>query len=707
MGMILGTAAYMSPEQARGRAVDRRSDIWAFGCVLYEMLTARLPFDGDTIVDVLGAVARLEPDLDALPPEVPPRVRRVLQLCLRKDVRQRAQAMGDVRLALEGAFETVAPSTTVPATASARGARLAWAAFCVAVLAATALAVPAVRHWRETAPAPLAGRFNVSLPATDTFALSPSGRLLAFTSVEGGPRRIWIRPLDSLDARVVRGTEDADLPFWSPDEDHLGFFAQGKLKTIAVSGGPAQILCDAPTPRGGTWNRDGVILFAPNITGALFRVDGGGGVPVPVTKPADARHSHRLPEFIAGGNRFTFLLEMGSADTGIYAGSLDGAPPTRVLSDASRAVYVSPRPGARTGALLFKRESTLMALPFDGETARAMGEAVPVAQDVAMGDLVGNFGAFAASDTGVLVYRTTGTSQRQTLTWIDRKTTNPSVTEFQSQPIESLALSPDESQVAVTVRAAVTGSDLWLHDLRRGVPARFTFGPGRRRNPSWSPDGRSIVFVVTSGATSADILRKPSSGAGAEELLLPVGSNATTLDISRDGRLLLYSVTGTNTKDDLWIVPLEGERTPVKYLDGPAEERHGQFSPDGRRIAYSSDESGQFQVYVQTVPVTGDKRQISTQGGSRPRWRKDGKELYYVSADDKLMAVPVTLGPGTLELGAAERLFDLRQASGSGLNRAFLYAPAANGQKFLASVRVDGAASPVTIWMNWMAGIGK
>ena len=476
------------------------------------------------------------------------------------------------------------------------------------------------------------------------------------------------------------------------------------MKKIAVAGGPAQTLCDAPTPRGGTWNGDGVIVFAPNIVGALFRVTEDGGVSVPVTTLADARHSHRFPEFVAGGNQFIFVIEAGSDETGIYVGSLDGAAPIRLLSDPSRAVYVPPGTGARTGALLFRRESTLMALPFDAGTLRAMGGAVPVAQDVGTGALA-NFGAFAASETGVPVYRSTNTLQSQTLTWIDRKTARQTATKIDSQAIESLALSPDESQVAVTVRTSQNSADLWLHDVQRGVPTKLTFGPGRRRMPVWSPDGRSIVFVAVGGATVSDVLRKPSSGAGAEERIAQLGANTTPLDISPDGALLVYSITGTNTKDDLWLLPLQGQPTPTKYLDGPSEERHAQFSPDGRRIAYSSDEFGQFQVYVQTVPATGDKRQISTQGGSRPRWRRDGKELYYLSADGKLMAVPVKLGAGTLEVGAAERLFDLSLASGT--NRAFLYAPSANGQKFLASVLTDGSTPPVTIWMNWMAGIGK
>jgi Tol biopolymer transport system component len=704
LGMILGTAAYMSPEQARGRAVDKRADIWAFGCVLYEMLTAKRPFDGDTIVDVLSAVTRLEPDFDALPPEVPVRVRRVLQLCLRKDVRQRPQAMGDVRLALDGAFETEVPS----AAASARSApreRLAWAACGLALLAATALAVPAVRYWREPGPKPLSGRFNLSLPEYANFALSPSGRLLAYTSTEGSAKRLWIRPLDSLEGRAILGTDDADLPFWSPDEEHLGFFAEGKLKKVGVSGGLAETLSDAPTPRGGTWNRDGVIVFAPNILGPLFRVSENGGAPVPVTTSADPNYSHRYPEFIAGGNRFLFLIDTGSqATSGMYVGSLDGAAPTRVLSDTSHAVYLPPATGARAGTLLFRRQTTLVALPFDGETLQAAGAAVPVAQDVHQGAFV-NFGAFAASDTGVLVYRATNVSQRQSLTWIDRATGRQTATTIDAPVLESLALSPNESQVAITVRSSPTSSDIWLHDLQRGVPTRFTFGPGRRRWPVWSSDGRSIVFVVaTGGAFGNDFFRKPSNG-GAEEKIVRPGSNGTPLDISPDGKLLLYSATGSDTKDDLWLLPLQGQPTPAKYLEGPSDERHAQFSPDGRWIAYASDETGRFEVYVQAAPAAGSKRQISTQGGSRPRWRRDGKELYYLSPEGKLMVVPVTLAAGTLRVGAAERLFDLPLAPGN--NRAFLYAPAANGQKFLASGLPEGSMQPVTVWMNWMAGIVK
>jgi Tol biopolymer transport system component len=611
-----------------------------------------------------------------------------------------------VRLALDGAFEPETP-TSAPATrAQSPGAWLAWTAFGLAAVTAAALAIPAWRHWHETPPAPLSGRFLIPLPPTADFALSPSGRLLVYTSMEqGNRRRLWIRPLDSLDARPITGTDEADMPFWAPDEQHLGFFAQGKLKKVAITGGPAETLGDAPTPRGGTWNRDGVILFAPSIFGPLYRVNENGGVPVQVTKVADERQSHRFPEFIAGGNQFLFLVEAPTREiSGIHAASLDGTAPSRIVPDSSHAVYVPPRAGDRNGALLFWREMTVVAQPFDGRTLRTTGNAVPVAPDVHQGTFA-DFGAFSASNTGVLTYRTAATSVKQTLSWIDRTTGKPGATPIDAQSTEGVALSPDETHAAVSVKASQASWDLWLYDLQRGTPTRLTFGPGRRRWPVWSPDGRWIFYAIYSGVGFDDLLRKPAGGSGAEEPLVRGLFNVTPYDISPDGKMLLYSATGTTTKDDLWLLPLEGARTPVKYLDSPSEERQAQFSPDGRRIAYASDESGQFQVYVQTVPASGAKRQISTQGGTRPRWRKDGKELYYLSPEGKLMAVPIKLGPDSLEAGAPQRLFDLTLASAN--NREVPYIPWANGRKFLAAVAAEGAASPVTVWIDWVADIGK
>jgi len=712
-GLILGTAAYMAPEQARGKTVDKRADIWAFGGVLFEMLTGKRAFPGEDVTDTIVSVLSKEPEWPSLPSPTSVSVRSLMRRCLDKDPKQRLRDIGEARLALDGAFETSAPQTAA-ATSSPSG-RLAWmAALAVAVVVIVAMAVPTVRHFRETPPAQLSGRFNLSLPEKSSLQflmLSPDGRTLAFVSDEGGPNRLWVRPLDSLDARPIPGTDGATFPFWSPDGRNLGFFAQSKLKKIAVAGGPAQTLCDAPTPRGGTWNRDGVIVFAPNITGALFRVPEDGGVPAPVTRPAASGRSHRYPEFIAGGNRFLFLDDGAQPEiTGIYTASLDGAAPVRLLPDQSHAMYVPPTAGARTGSVLFLRETTAMALPFDAGTLRAAGAAVPVAQDVGRAGTAG-FAAFSASENGVLLYRSGDFRLKGTLVWLDRSGMQIE-SKSEAQQFESLALSPDGKQAAVSIRTSPETVDVWLQDLERGVPTKFTFGPETREGGVWSPDGSYLVFG--SGQFKQSFFRKPANGAAAEEFLLQVGGNATPLDISPDGKLLVYSDTGGNTKDDLWLLPLQGEHKPVKYLDTPFEERQAQFSPDGKWMAYSSDESGQVQVYVQPVPATGAKRQISTQGGSGPRWRRDGKELYYLSADGKLTAVPVKFGAGTFDVGAPLRLFErslfIARTSTADFDRRILYQPSADGQKFLALVPAEGAAGappPVTIWMNWMAGLTK
>jgi eukaryotic-like serine/threonine-protein kinase len=380
---------------------------------------------------------------------------------------------------------------------------------------------------------------------------------------------------------------------------------------------------------------------------------------------------------------------------GIYTASLDGAVPVRLLPDKSHAMYVPPHGGRAYRRCAVLRETTAMALPFDVGTLRAAGAAVPVAQDVGRAGTVG-FAAFSASENGVLLYRTGDFRLKSTLVWLDRSGTQIEA-KSEAQQFESLALSPDGKQAAVSIGTSPQSVDVWLQDLERGVPTKFTFGPEPREGAVWSPDGSYLVFG--DGQFKQSFLRKPANGAAAEEFLLQVGANATPLDISPDGKLLVYSDTGGNTKDDLWLLPLQGEHKPVKYLDTPFEERQAQFSPDGKWMAYSSDESGQVQVYVQPVPATGAKRQISTQGGSGPRWRRDGKELYYISADAQLTAVPVKFGAGTVDVGAPLRLFErsLVTARTSAadfdpepFDRRILYQPSADGQRFLALVPADG-----------------
>jgi protein kinase-like protein/WD40 repeat protein len=384
-GIILGTAAYMSPEQAKGRHVDKRADIWAFGVVLYELLTGKPAFQGEDVTETLAAVVMKDPDLSI----VPAKMRLLLQKCLQKNPKNRLRDIAD-------AWELIDARTSTPVRTDSRF-KSKVASLAAAALA-LALAVLAFVHFSETPPAPLTGLFNISLPhrsSLNYIMLAPNGGDVAFVSDEGGPARLWVRPLDSLEARPIAGTEGATFPFWSPDGKNIGFFAQGKLKKIALAGGPAEVLCDAPTPRGGTWNRDGVIVFAPNIGGGLFRVPADGGVPVSVTKFADTGNGGRsdggrYPEFIDGGNRFLFLINPGQAKMpGIYIGSLDGSEPVRLLPDDSHAIYVPPTSGAATGSLLFVRDTTAMALPFDADRLRAVGPAVPVAQDLLLAGTAG------------------------------------------------------------------------------------------------------------------------------------------------------------------------------------------------------------------------------------------------------------------------------------------------------------------------------
>jgi Tol biopolymer transport system component len=505
-GMILGTAAYMAPEQARGKTVDKRSDIWAFGCVLYEMLTGKRAFPGEDVTDTLAAVVRAEPDWSLIPRGVAPILLVFLRRSLQKDPKQRVGDIRDVRLALEGAFEVAVPQTTALGTSSAPVGRLAWrAALAVAVVMIVAVAVPAVRHLREIAAAePGAVRFQIPALGSATaemFRLSPDGRSLVFVTSDNGLNRVWVHSFDSLDAKVLQGTDGATYPFWSPDNEHLGFFAQGKLKKIAVAGGPPQTLCDAATGRGGTWNRDGEIVFSPGPVGTLYRVSAAGGVPAPATKVAvsGSNEGHRFPEFLPDGRHFFYVVQSPKAEAaGLYVASLDSSDPVRILPDASNAAYAPPSVFGGTGLLLFRREDTLMAQPFDPDHVRMNGDMFPVAEQVSVTGNLGS-GAFSVAAAGVLVFRGAGGASRE-LVWIDRtgKRLAAITKPFRDDVTTGfeVALSPDEKRV---VFAAVDRNqhDLWLLNLAQGGTSRFTFGPGSSARAIWSPDGSRLVFNRT------------------------------------------------------------------------------------------------------------------------------------------------------------------------------------------------------------------
>ncbi len=708
-GMIIGTAAYMSPEQAKGKAVDKRTDIWAFGVVLYEMLTGLRAFKGDDVSETLASVLKDTLSMDALPATTPPRIRRLIERCLDRDLKTRLRDIGEARIEIAhvesgGADPAVSAPAESPRDSSGhlRVPKALAAVLGIALIAGVIARAP----WRS-APASTAspsGRFALQLPGRSRqvfLTLSPDGTMLAFVSDEGGAERIWIRPLDALEAHPLAGTEGAAYPFWSPDSRKLGFFGRGKLKKVAVEGGPVEDLCDAPSARGGAWNREGVIVFAPEAAGGLFQVPDRGGDPSPVTK-ATARQSHRYPEFIAGGRQFLFYSEEQGAAAGVFLGWLDGRAPVRLLNDRSRAQYVPPATGTGPGFLVFARQTAVMGLPFDAASLRPTGEALVVARDVdPQGGNVG-LSAFTASNNGVLAYREGRTERDLVIASFDRTGRQVAVLGA-PRLFTSFDISRGGRQACFTL----ADEGLWVQKLDHGAPEKF----GTGESCVWTPDGRNLVFSI--GGFSPRLARKSANSAEAEQALWEGGpsSNATPLDITPDGRWLAFSKTGADA-DGLWLLPLDGDHIPVKYFDGPGEDRHPQFSPDGKWLAYSSDESGRFEVYAQPIPATGASQQISTTGGSHPRWRRDGRELYFLSADGELVAVPITFGTGRLERGSptrlSERSFLVDNPNQAGNRKDIYYQPSADGKTFFALVPPDGAADrrlpPITIRTNWRLG---
>ncbi len=716
-GVLLGTAAYMSPEQAKGKPVDRRADIWAFGCVLYEMLTGKQTFTGETVTDTLAAVIRAEPDWSQLPAATPIRVRVLLQRCLQKDPKQRLRDIGDARISLEevlsGAPDPALASGTAAVMPLWRRA-IPWALLGAAVIA---LAIVAWAPWRETTTIarPELSRFQIPLPEqarfNGIFALSPDGRQLAFAAAgNDGVQRLWIRPIDSLEARPLPGSESSTIPpfFWSPDSRFIAFQSSGKVQKIDVTGGPAQPLCDVRGNEvGGSWNGDGVIIFS-QAPGTIMKVSAEGGPATPVTALDVSRGevSQVFPAFLPDGRHFLYTrLAATPANTGVYLGSLDSKPEdqpnTRLLPDDAMPVYV-PSSDSAPGYLLFVRNSVLLAQSFDERRLALSGEPHVVADRVGS---EGGFGYISASRTGTLIYRSGGQEQNSQLEWFNRQ---GGVVSSVGQPgaYITAVLSPDATRVAIS-QFGEHPISIWLLDLLRGTSTRFTFGEDANF-PVWSPDGSSIAF-----SSRGSLYRKLANGAKDEELLLQGGQPAAVTSWSRDGRFLLYSIVDPKTKADLWVLPLAGDRKPVPFLRTDFNEQDGRFSPDGHYVTYVSDESGRQEIYVREFsPASvgdgaggGGKWLISGSGGTEPRWRGDGKELYFRGADGKLMAVEVTTQP-VFQAGAAKALFQAPLAGGPvGLPQ---WDVTSDGKRFLFPAPAEQTASvPFTVVLNWQAGLKK
>jgi Tol biopolymer transport system component/predicted Ser/Thr protein kinase len=676
--VIVGTPAYMAPEQLQGGAGDARSDVFAFGLILAEMLTGARPAHGSL----------------KFPPQVPARLARVIERCLSTDPDERWQAAADVGWELT-AVDT-APSTR-PARASRE--RWIWAAAVVllaGIAAAMRFSTPArldPAPLRFTVPPPENGRFFADLALVTTPVISPDGRTLAFVATVENQTRIWIRPLDSDTSRVLAGTEGvAQPPFWSPDSRSLAFFAESKLKRIAIAGGPPQSICDVPAgPGSGSWGSKGDIVFG--FGRELSRVSADGGAISVIRKPDTSKDEGGvlLPEFLPDGNRFFYGAGVRSQKNRVYIGSLSSSESTLLIETNSRMVHASP------GHVMYVRERTLLAQRFDDRSGRLEGDASPIAENVDYFSPIGIAG-FSVSSTGVLAYHASDSIGQ--ITWTTRAGVQTG-TVAAPAGYQNIRLSPDGKRLAFDRSEQRTNAtDVHVFDLTRGTDTRVTSAAGSEFAPIWSPDGRRLVFTWDKNAPPFLHQLVLDNGTPAEPLVQPSESVYTPGDWHPDGTFIAYEASDAVTAQDVWILPMTGDRTPKAFVKTRFNETAPRFSPDGRWLAYVSDEAGQPDVYVRPFPGPGEAHRISTGGGSNPHWRRDGKELFYV-VGQRLMAVPISSG-ASFDAGVPKALFDRKPAP------IIDYDVAADGQSFLINSEVSGPETkPINIVVNWMAALKK
>ena len=695
-GMILGTAAYMSPEQARGKPVDKRTDIWAFGCVLYEMLTGRRLFDGNGTTDTLALLFTHNPDWTALPVRVPPAIRVLLHRCLERERLKRVGDMAAIRFALEDVADL--PSidrNTAPVGLSRRRVASFGAGAGIGALVAAGVFRSLVG---PGLPLPQL-RVQVTTPATASslqFALSPDGRYLAFVASGDGPPRLWVRPLAEVGARPIAGTEGAKYPFWSADSRSIGFFVPGTLYRVSVAGGAPQKLAATPNGVGGAWNADGTILFAGGSSFPLSRVSASGGTPSPVTRLDEGHAGHRFPQFLPDGQRFLFYASGEPDRSGVYLASLSHGQSKRLTAADSAAAFLAP------DWVVFVQQHSLIARRLDMSREELTGDPVTLADHVDA-EITG-LGGFSVSSIGHVAFRTGG-PRRSRLIWRDR---TGKVLDAAGEPDASELsfpeLSPDGQRVAAQ-RTLNSNVDVWVHDLVRGGLVRLTQDPANDQLPVWSPDGRRIAFS-SNRAGHNNLYVRMADGSGRDELLVDTANNKQPQSWSADGRFLLYyEIDPTTQRRDLWSLDVtSNERLVVAHAR--ADERAGQFSPDGRWVAYETNESGQFEVVVQSFPEPTSSRPVSTRGGTHPRWSSDGQEIYFISAELKLMSASVGTARGnqnpTLQVGKPVALFPVRVVGG--IVTEFVkaqYAVSRDGRFLMNEPAEESADVPITLLLNW------
>jgi len=703
-GAIVGTFLYMAPELFEGKEADVRSDLFAFGAVLYEMATGKRAFEGKTSASVIAAIMEREPaPITSVQPMTPPALERVIKTCLAKDPEERFQSAHDLKLQLQWIAEA-GSQAGVPAPVVTRRKnreRLAWiVAGALAVLAAL-LAVGFVL--RAPQPQSLI-RASISLPPQTAapplgfFSISPDGRRLAFVAAAAsGQPQLWVRPLDSLTAQPLAGTEGAIYPFWSPDSRYIGFFADGKLKKIDPSGGPAQSVCDAPEGRGGTWSSDGVIAFAPGVFTGIYRVPAIGGTPAQLTTPATPGTSDRFPSFLPDGKHVLYLSLAGSGKKDVVnVVSLDSKQAVRVGEISSNVVY-DP-----SGFLLYQRDGNLVAQHFDTGNFALGGDAFPVVEQIQLATDRGN-AFFSVSPGGMLVYQAGGLGNKAQLTWFDRDGKQLGTLGGPGQ-VFGPVLSPDGKRVVASISGPTGKASLWMLDVARGISSRFTFTDSSDSWSVWSPDGKQVAYS-SNRAGRLEIYLKPANGVESEQPIVTGEGESMPTDWSRDGRFIAYQTQSQSTKKfDIWIVPTTGDRKPYPFIATEADEDEGAFSPDGRWFAFSSNESGRREVYVVPFPGRGGKWQVSSSGGEWPLWVANGTELDYQSLDHKWMAVEVNGKGNDFSIGATQTLFGgkpLPSGSPLGVN------VTPDGKKALIPVETEGAAVPFTLVTNWKADLKK
>jgi serine/threonine protein kinase/Tol biopolymer transport system component len=709
-GSIVGTFQYLAPEVLQGAEADARSDIFSFGCVLYEMVTGRRAFEGKSQLSVLTAILEKEPDAIATTPPVPLMLNRVIRACLTKDPAERLQSAHDLLMDLRWIADS-ADHSEGKAPHEFKRSWIAWSAAVMAVL----LALAGFGGYQWAKGAVTAEPLHAEIPPPDKFlfdatgdsggmpVLSPQGDKIAFVAHSGDDKSLWVRSLSGDTSHPLEGTRGAMHPFWSPDGASVAFFSGGKLNKVAASGGPITVLADAPNPRGGSWGTDDVIVYAPNFLGTISRVSAQGGTPTAVTVLDPKKHTtHRWPWFLPDGKHFVFLAtnHMGGdpQQNGIYFGSVDGSEIRLVRASDSAAQYAS-------GRLLFRSGTALVAQSFDPQGGKLLGSAAPLVSNIR--DDVGVWRSiFSTSQNGMLVYQVgNAAAARSRLTWFDRSGKEIGTYDVRENSIIDVRLSPDGKRVAY-----VTGSPaaaVWTLDLERKAKTRVTFDQQAVSQPAWSPDGKTLVFSlqVAQGGGNAEIRSKASDGSGNEKTLTSESNNYHYPDLSPDGKYLTYIWGDGEKMTSLWLVPLSGEAKPIAIVQPPSAQFNltgYRVSPDGRWVAYVSDESGQNEVYVTSFPEGKGKWKLSGNGGSYATWSGNSREVFFNNLNDEIFSCLLTPRGGDIEIGTPQKLF---HASMPGIGTPYDVSP--DGRRFLVNLAEQEGMAPLKIVFNWSSELKK